>query len=122
MQRKETATVNLACRQLSQRALTAVSHGPRWLSGIKLARADSNWLLLALALARAGSPYTQKPLFGGCQIHRRGFEAIRAGGKCSILRCAFVPFAELLCETVGMHSTCRNSCVGAAFTAKLCSN
>ena len=66
--RKETATVNLACRQLSQRALTAVSHGPRWLSGLKLARADSNWLLLALALARAGSPYTQNHCLGAARF------------------------------------------------------
>ena len=48
--------MNLACNQLSQRALTAVSHGTRWLSGLKLALSDSNWLVLALALASAGSP------------------------------------------------------------------
>ena len=55
--------MNLACRQFSQRALMAVSQGPRWLSGLKLARADSNWLVLALALARAGSPDGQNHCF-----------------------------------------------------------
>ena len=56
--------MNLACRQFSQRALMAVSQGPRWLSGLELARADSNWLVLALALARAGSPDGQNHCLG----------------------------------------------------------